>query len=80
MQTPGFKGGPKFHKEPDTSWEKFAAKAGLQKQPDGRYKMVREARGGYGENGRRKTENGGRKTEGGGRKTENGRRKAERGG
>lgn len=43
MQTPGFKGGPKFHKEPDTSWERFAAKAGLQRQPDGRYKRVQEA-------------------------------------
>ena len=40
MQTPGFKGGPKYHKEPDTAWEKFAAKAGLQKQPDGRYTKV----------------------------------------
>ncbi len=58
MQTPGFKGGPKFHKEPDTSWEKFAAKAGLQKQPDGRYKVVKESRGHYGKNGRRKTEKG----------------------
>lgn len=56
MQTPGFKGGPKFHKEPDTSWEKFTARAGLQKQPDGRYKKVKESRGGYGnmKDGRRK--------------------------
>jgi len=69
MQTPGFKGGPKYHKEPDTSWEKIAAKAGLEKLPNGQYRMAREKRSKYG----RKTENGRRKTEDGKRKTENGR-------
>ncbi len=37
MQTPGFKGGPKFHKEPDSTWDRFAAKAGLERLPNGRY-------------------------------------------
>ncbi|HMO05455.1 MAG TPA: four helix bundle protein [Kiritimatiellia bacterium] len=48
MQTPGFKRGPKYHKEPDTAWEQFAAKAGLQRQPNGSYKKVKESRGRYG--------------------------------
>lgn len=37
MQSPGFKGGPRFHKEPDRTWERFAAKAGLVRLPNGRY-------------------------------------------
>jgi four helix bundle protein len=47
MQTPDFRGGPRYHKEPDRTWETFAAKAGLQRQPDGSYKAVREAGAAY---------------------------------
>lgn len=62
MQAPGFKGGPRFHKEPDRTWERFAARANLERLPDGRY--VPQRRG--------KTEDGTRKTEEGGPNTEDG--------
>ena len=45
MQTGTFRQGPRYHQEPDRTWDKFAAKAGLERQPDGRY-------------GKRKTEEG----------------------
>lgn len=56
MQTPGFRGGPKYHKEPDRAWERFAKKAGLEQRPDGRYDVAREPRVAYGKRktGRRK--------------------------
>lgn len=56
MQKMSFKGGPKFHKEPETTWATHAAKAGLERQPDGSYRQVREGRVGYGKRktGRRK--------------------------
>ena len=62
MRAPGFKGGPRFHKEPDRVWDRFAAKAGLERQPDGRYVPRRHAT----EDGRRKTEEEPRDAEGGG--------------
>ncbi|MBM4155879.1 MAG: four helix bundle protein [Lentisphaerae bacterium] len=52
MQAPGFKGGPRFHGEPDRAWARFAAKAGLERQPDGRYVPRRHGT----EDGKRKTE------------------------
>jgi four helix bundle protein len=52
MQTPNFKGGPRFHKEPDRSYEKFLAKTGMQRQSDGRITYVKESRARY---GKRKT-------------------------
>ena len=36
MQTPGFRGGPKFHKEPDRAYERFLDKTGMVRLPDGR--------------------------------------------
>lgn len=68
MQTPNFRGGPRHHKEPDRSWDRFVEKAGLERQPDGRYIKVREEGVVYGKRktGRRKSEE--RKT--GKRKTE----------
>ncbi len=42
MQTVAFIGGPKYHKEPDSSWKRFADRAGLRRERDGRYRMVRE--------------------------------------
>ena len=68
MQTPTFRGGPRHHKEPDRAWDRFVEKAGLERQPDGRFIKVRESGVEYGtrKTGRRKIE--GRKT--GTRKTE----------
>ena len=56
MQTPGFKGGPKFHKEPDRSLGHLFESHGLKRQPDGRYLMAKESRVEYGagEDGKRK--------------------------
>ncbi len=66
MQSPGFKGGPRFHKEPDRVWDRFAAKAGLERQPDGRYVPRRNGT----EDGKRKTEEGIRDTGDGSGETE----------
>ena len=58
MQTVQFKRGPKYHKEPDTTWEDFASQTGMERQSDGRYKKVRETRARYGtrnSDGTRKT-------------------------
>lgn len=41
MQTPGFKGGPKYHKEPEHAMDRFLEKTGMERLPDGR---VREKR------------------------------------
>lgn len=42
MQQPGVRQGPKYHKEPDRRWERAVDKAGLQRQPDGRYERKTE--------------------------------------
>ncbi|MCX8092530.1 MAG: hypothetical protein N3I86_16645, partial [Verrucomicrobiae bacterium] len=55
MQTLGFQSGPAYHKEPDTSIERFARRHGLERQPNGSYRSVREPPPVYG-NGKRKTE------------------------
>ena len=44
MQNPNFKGGPKFHKEPDRRWERFSERAGFTRMPDGRYVRRNEER------------------------------------
>jgi four helix bundle protein len=59
MQTPGFRGGPRYHKEPDGGFDRFLRKAGMSRMENGR--IVETADAG------RKTENGTRKTEDGGR-------------
>ena len=80
MQTPGFKGGPRFHKEPDRAWERYCARAGMVRMPDGTFK--RKTEDGTGEKTedrtRRKTEDGtGEKMEDG--KSEDGRSETEDG-
>jgi four helix bundle protein len=78
MQTPGFKGGPRYHKEPDRSLERLTAELGLERQPDGRYIKVREPAVIYGKrktekvDGKRKTEDG---KKDGKRKTEDGKKR-----
>jgi four helix bundle protein len=36
MQGPGFRRGPQYHKEPDHALERFDAKFGIERLPDGR--------------------------------------------
>jgi four helix bundle protein len=50
MQAPGFRAGPKFHKEPDRAWDRFAARANLERLPDGRYLPRTEGRNTEGRN------------------------------
>ncbi len=42
MQTPGFRGGPRFHKEPDRSLPAFWRKLGMERGPDGRMRRTTE--------------------------------------
>ncbi|HMP76143.1 MAG TPA: four helix bundle protein [Kiritimatiellia bacterium] len=63
MQTPNFRGGPRHHKEPDRAWDRFVEKAGLERQPDGRFIKVREAGVVYGKRKTGKRKTGKRKTE-----------------
>lgn len=58
MQTGVFKGGPRYHKEPDRSFKRIFDNFGFERQADGTFKKVREPQAAY---GKRKTEN--RKTE-----------------
>lgn len=58
MQIGIFKGGPRYHTEPDRRLEQLFEKHGLERQADGTFKKVREPPVAY---GKRKTEN--RKTE-----------------
>lgn len=48
MQTLTFNSGPRYHKEPDRAWERFLQKTGMERQPDGTFKKVREPHVFYG--------------------------------
>jgi len=54
MQTLNFNAGPAYHKEPDRSLERMAARFGCARQKDGSYRQVREPSAAYGD-GKRKT-------------------------
>lgn len=42
MQTPDFKGGPKYHKEPSRKVEQFWEKTGMERMPDGSFRKKNE--------------------------------------
>jgi four helix bundle protein len=42
MQTPTFRRGPAYHKEPDRRWENLVANSGFERLPDGRFREKTE--------------------------------------
>ena len=60
MQTVGFRQGPKYHKEPDHSYENFLRKTGFERMKDGRVRKIGADENGQvdGTTGNGTTENG----------------------